>query len=70
MAWFIFMTTIYAYSIHLKSGEYHLVFTKEYFNDGLGFLKTKLPEEYKKLRGFGYLDSELYDNFIITKNEY
>ena len=64
------MKIIYAYSVHLKTGEYHLVFTPEYYTSGLELLKSKLPEEYKKLRGLGYLDSELTDNFIITKNEY
>ena len=61
---------IYAYSIQLRTGEYKVILTPDYFDSGLDFLKAKLKEEYTRLKGLGYLDSELFDNFVITKNEY
>ena len=64
------MKNIYAYSVHLRTGEYHLIFTSEYYTSGLELLKSKLPEDYKRLKGLGYLDSELTDNFISTENKY
>jgi len=64
------MKIIYAYSVYLRTGEYHLIFTPEYYTSGLELLKFKLQEEYKKLKGLGYLNSELTDNFVSTENKY
>lgn len=69
MRWPGFSFMIYAYSVHLRNGEYHLIFTPEYYKDGLDLLKAKLPEQYRTMRGLGYLDSELYDNFTVTENK-